>query len=170
MGKKHVGIETRDEAFDRMVDLASKATELATAVAERDEAIAAVNERFAERIDTASKLCLCLKNELKAWAKANEREAEGDSRTIRFAGVGEIQLRTGNPEVRLARGVSEEDAIRRLYDQGLGGYVRTVQEVNREAILADRQDEERLELLETCGLVVRQGESVLFSIEGVGRV
>jgi phage host-nuclease inhibitor protein Gam len=170
MAKRRVGIENRTKAMEKMVELASEATRLQTMLAERDEAIAAVNERFAERIDTASKVCLCLKNDLKVWAKNNEREADGDSRTIRFAGVGEIQLRTGNPEVRLARGVSEEDAIRRLYDQGQGGYVRTVQELNREAILADRQDETRLELLETCGLVVRQGESVLFSIEGVGRV
>jgi phage host-nuclease inhibitor protein Gam len=170
MAKRRVGIENRTKAMEKMVELASEATRLQTMLAERDEAIAAVNERFAEGLDSASKIVLALKAELKDWARANEQtEADQHTRTIRFDGVGEIQLRTGNPEVRLARGLEEEDAVQRLFDEGLGGYVRTVQELNREAIIAARGDP-GFHRVESCGIGIRQSENTLFTIDGVGKV
>ena len=168
--KTRVGLEDRAEAMARMVELAAEATNLATVLAERDEAIAAVNEKFADRIDSGCKLVLALKAELKEWAKANEKtEAEKDTRIIRFAGVGEIQIRTGNPEVRMTRGLDEPTAIARLFDAGLGGYVRTVQEVNREALIADREDP-KFERINALGIRVGQTENVLFLIDGIGKV
>ncbi len=164
------GIGDRAEAMGKMVELAAEATRLATAVAERDEAIARINEAFAERIETGGRMVTGLKAELKAWAQENEAaEADKATRIIRFAGVGEIQLRTGNPEVRLARGVTEPVAIGRLFDAGLGHYVRTVQELDREAILADREDPVMTQV-QACGIKAGQSEGALFSIEGVGRV
>jgi phage host-nuclease inhibitor protein Gam len=169
MGKKRVGIEDRAEATARMVELAAEATALATALAERDEAIAAVNERFADRVEAGSKLVLALKSDLKEWAKENRDQAEKDTKTIRFEGLGEIQIRTGMPEVKLARGVEEKVAIQVLFDKGLGAFVRTVQELDREKIIAAR-DMEDMERIEAAGIRVAQSESVLFTIEGVGKV
>jgi phage host-nuclease inhibitor protein Gam len=168
MGKKD-GIETREEAIAKMVELASEATRLATVLAERDEAIAAVNEKFADRIETGSKLVLALKAELKEWAKEHRNETEKGTQLFRFDGVGEIQIRTGNPEVRLARGLDEDGAVGRLFDAGLGGYVRTVQELNREALIADREDP-KFARINTLGIRVGQTENVLFFVEGVGKV
>ena len=168
--KTRVGLEDKAEAMARMVELAAEATKLATVLAERDQAIAAVNEEFADRIDAGSKLVLALKAELKEWAKANEKtEAEKDTRIIRFEGVGEIQIRKGNPDVRMKSGLDEETAITRLFDAGLGGYVRTVQEINREALIEDREDP-KFERINALGIRVGQTENVLFLIEGVGKV
>jgi phage host-nuclease inhibitor protein Gam len=169
MGKKRAEIGDRTEAMAKMVELAAEATALATTLAERDEAIAAVNERFADRVDSGSKLVLALKAELKEWAKANRDQAEPDTKTIRFEGVGEIQIRTGMPEVKLARGVEEKVAIQVLFDKGLGAFVRTIQELDRERIVGARETT-FMDSIEAAGIRVGQSESVLFTIEGVGKV
>jgi phage host-nuclease inhibitor protein Gam len=114
-------------------------------------------------------LVLALKSDLKEWAKENRDQAEKDTKTIRFEGLGEIQIRTGMPEVKLARGVEEKVAIQVLFDKGLGAFVRTVQELDREKIIAAR-DMEDMERIEAAGIRVAQSESVLFTIEGVGKV
>jgi phage host-nuclease inhibitor protein Gam len=169
MGKKRLEIGDKAEAMAKMVELAAEATALATTMAQRDEAIAATNERFADRVEAGSKLVVALKAELKEWAKANRDQAEKDSKTIRFEGVGEIQIRTGNPEVKLQRGVEESVAIRILFDAGMGAFVRTAQELDREGIIAARETD-CMERIEAAGIRVTQSESVLFSIEGVGKV
>jgi len=163
-------IKDRAAARDAMVELGRLATELATSVAARDEAIARVNEEYAERIADEAKAVKRMKEDLGQWAEANEAaEADKETRLIRFDGCGEIQLRAGNPTVVLRR-IDEALAIARCFDAGLGRFVRTVQELNRELILAERNDEHTPEKLAAIGLGIRQTDSVLFSIEGVGRV
>lgn len=168
--RKTDGIGDRTDAMERMVELAAEATRLQTAVAKRDEEIAQILGAYSEEIDTTAKRVSGLKAELKVWAAANEKfEAVKDTRTIRFEGVGEIALRTNGPEVKLGRGVTEDAAIQRLFDAGLGGLVRTVQELNREEIIASR-DAMDFGRVEACGIAVRQTENVLFNIDGVGKV
>jgi phage host-nuclease inhibitor protein Gam len=69
----------------------------------------------------------------------------------------------------MTRGLDEETAITRLFDAGLGGYVRTVQEINREALIADREDP-KFKRINALGIRVGQTENVLFLSEGVGKV
>jgi phage host-nuclease inhibitor protein Gam len=169
--KDALKIETKDDALDCMLSLADIATAMAQSIAKRDAAIAAINDQYAEALDVQSKNVALYKDALGMWAQANEKtHADPDTRTITFAGVGSIQLRTGNPTVSLKRGVKEEDAIRMLFDAGLGVYVRTVLQLNREAIIADRENETQMTAAKDCGVSVRQGESALFDMDGIGRV
>jgi phage host-nuclease inhibitor protein Gam len=163
-------IQGKGQALDRMVELGKVATETAKIIALRDVEIAKINERFGDNIDAGAKRITALKKDLREWAADNEKaEAQKDTRLIVFDGVGYIQLRTGNPEVRLQRGVNEETAIRRLFDAGFGQFVRTVQELDREGIIAARA-EPGFERVELCGVKVGQSEGASFEIEGVGRV
>lgn len=76
---------------------------------------------------------------------------------------GTLGYRTGNPSVRLPRGVGEEDMIERLRAAGLGGYVRTRDELDRAAILAS-EDAERA-TLEAHGLRIVQSERFFVEIK-----
>jgi phage host-nuclease inhibitor protein Gam len=164
-------IKNREAARDALVELGKVAAELAVSVAKRDEEIAAINERFAEQIADQEKAAKRLKEDVEEWALVNERtEAEKDTRRIHFEGVGNVQMRTGNPTISLKRGVKEEVVIERCFDAALGKYVRTVQELNREALLNDRNEEGMIEQFGRLGVVVKQATSALFEIEGIGRV
>lgn len=164
-------IKNREGARDALVQLGIVAAELAVQVAKRDEEIAAVNERFAELIADQEKAAKRLKEDVEEWALAHEKtEAEKDTRRIHFEGVGNVQMRTGNPTISMKRGTKEETVIERCFDSGLGKYVRTVQELNREALLNDRNEEGMTEKFAGLGVVVKQATSALFEIEGIGRV
>lgn len=164
-------IKSREAARDALVELGKVSAELAVQVAKRDEEIAAVNERFAELIADQEKAAKRIKEDVEEWALAHEKtEAEKDTRRIHFEGVGNVQMRTGNPTISLKRGTKEETAIERCFDAGLGKYVRTVQELNREALLNDRNEEGMTEKFAGLGVVVKQATSALFEIEGIGRV
>jgi len=170
-GNNMATIKNREAARDALVELGKVAAELAVSVAKRDEEIAAINERFAEQIADQEKATKRRKEDLEEWALANERtEAEKDTRKIHFEGVGAIQMRTGNPTISLKRGTKEETVIERCFDAALGKYVRTVQELNREALLNDRNEEGMIEQFGRLGVVVKQATSALFEIEGIGRV
>ena len=163
-------VQGKGQALDRMMELGKVATQTAKLLAARDAEIARINEKYGDEIDAGMKRAIAIKKDLREWAAENEKtEAQADTRMIVFEGVGHIQLRTGNPEVRLNRGISEEVAIGRLLDAGLGQYVRTVHALDREAIIAARA-EPTFARVETCGLRVGQSEGASFEIEGVGRV
>jgi phage host-nuclease inhibitor protein Gam len=164
-------IKNREAARDALVELGKAAAELAEGIALRDLEITKINERFAEQIADQEKATKRRKEDLEEWALANERtEAEKDTRKIHFEGVGAIQMRTGNPTISLKRGTKEETVIERCFDAALGKYVRTVQELNREALLNDRNEEGMIEQFGRLGVVVKQATSALFEIEGIGRV
>lgn len=169
--KDPLSVANKDQALDCMLGLADQATVLAQLMADREAAIAKVNEEYADQLDVHTKHCLALKTALTAWAQENEgTEADKNTRTITFPGVGTIQLRTGNPTVCLKRGLTEEDVINAFWDEARGQYVRTVQVLNREAILTARADETEAQVIKNAGVVIRQSEGALFEIDGIGKI
>lgn len=164
-------IKNREGARDALVQLGIVSARLALSVAARDEEIAKINDRFAEQIADDEKSAKRIKEDVEEWALVSERtESEKDTRRIHFEGVGNVQMRTGNPTISLKRGTKEETAIERCFDAGLGKYVRTVQELNREALLNDRNEDGMTEKFGKLGVVVKQATSALFEIDGIGRV
>jgi len=164
-------IKCREVAREALVELGKVAAELAVSVAKRDEEIAAINERFAEQIADQEKATKRLKEDIEEWALLNEKaEVLKDTRKIHFEGVGEVSMRTGNPTITFKRGTKEETVVEACFDAGIGTYVRTVQELNRETLLNDRNEPGMADKFKTIGVIVKQTTSVLFDIEGIGRV
>jgi phage host-nuclease inhibitor protein Gam len=85
---------------------------------------------IAAECDTAEKL-------LKEWAKRN-RPADG--KTIELV-HGTIEIRTSTPAVKLAPGQTDASVIERLRasPRWATAYIRTVEEINREQLIADRE-------------------------------
>jgi phage host-nuclease inhibitor protein Gam len=164
-------IKSREAAREAMVTLGKVAAELAVSVARRDEAIAQINETYSEQISDAEKDVKRLKEDIEEWASLNEKaEVSKDTRKIHFEGVGEVSMRTGNPTITFKRGTKEETVVEACFDAGIGKYVRTVQELNRETLLNDRNEAGMADKFKAIGVIVKQTTSVLFDIEGIGRV
>lgn len=164
-------IKSREAAREAMVALGKVGAELAVSVARRDEAIAQINETYSEQISDAEKDVKRLKEDIEEWALLNEKaEVLKDTRKIHFEGVGEVSMRTGNPTITFKRGTKEETVVEACFDAGIGKYVRTVQELNRETLLNDRNEPGMADKFKTIGVIVKQTTSVLFEIEGIGRV
>jgi phage host-nuclease inhibitor protein Gam len=164
-------IKSREAALAAMVTLGKVGAELAISVARRDEAIAQINETYSEQISDAEKDVKRLKEDIEEWALLNEKaEVLKDTRKIHFEGVGEVSMRTGNPTITFKRGTKEETVVDACFDAGIGKYVRTVQELNRETLLNDRNEPGMADKFKAIGVIVKQTTSVLFDIEGIGRV
>jgi phage host-nuclease inhibitor protein Gam len=164
-------IKSREAAREAMVTLGKVGAELAVSVARRDEAIAQINETYSEQISDAEKDVKRLKEDIEEWALLNEKaEVLKDTRKIHFEGVGEVSMRTGNPTITFKRGTKEETVVEACFDAGIGKYVRTVQELNRETLLNDRNEAGMADKFKAIGVIVKQTTSVLFDIEGIGRV
>jgi phage host-nuclease inhibitor protein Gam len=104
-------------------DMNAKLTE----VRERFEgSLAAIDEELKGRIALA-----------KDWAEANPAEF-GKARSIAMT-HGDVGWRIGNPALRLLFGWSWDKALAALTSLALKQYVRIKYEVNKEALIADRE-------------------------------
>lgn len=76
---------------------------------------------------------------LYAFAASKRDELTKKSRSVATAS-GRFGWRWTPPAVALAEGVSEEEVITLLESAGMGDYVRTMKEIDREALLRNRPD------------------------------
>lgn len=100
------------------------------AVKEIDDAVAGPLEEISARLGELTAL-------LEQWAGANA-EAFGGKQTLETI-HGLLGWRIGQPQLKTMRGTTWDEVIEALRDLGLFGYVRTKAEVNKQAILGDRE-------------------------------
>lgn len=101
----------------------------------------AMNDELAAIKDRHEKLAQPLNAEIDAkfsalhiWAEANRQELlKGKSKTAKLA-TGELLWRTTPPSVRISGG---EVVLERLKQLGMNDLIRTKEEINKEAVLAD---------------------------------
>lgn len=114
----------------RIGDLAREHTRIQT---ELNDQIAALTAHFAPRLDLLSQQITTLQAGVQVWCEAHRAELTQDGRT-KTANLltGEIQWRQRPPSVR----VTGADAVIKFLERmGLARFVRTKQEINKEAIL-----------------------------------
>lgn len=132
--------QSREEAAATVARIGAMSREIARVEAAMNDDIAAIKE-------VAETKCLPLKEEataategLKMWAEANRATLTGDHKTKTVdLGTGTISWRTAPPKVtgvpRAKEAVAE--LIKKIRALGLPQFVRSIDEVNREAMLAD---------------------------------
>jgi phage host-nuclease inhibitor protein Gam len=128
--------ETREEAERRMGEFAAQTVETETLRNEMESRIQDVRAEYEARLIEAGSMLEEMEADLKAWGKANEKLC-GDGRAIEMV-HGTIEFREGQPQCRLRKGVKEEEVKAKLINRDLG-YTRTVVEVDRERLIADRE-------------------------------
>lgn len=153
---------SRDQAETLMNELAQAANDRRKFAAERDQAVLAINERFEgifAAIDAAMKMKSGL---LRAWAEASPEEFPvRNNKPVKSIELlsGTLGFRTGMPKLApLNRGWTWEKITQAVCEL-LPAFVRSKPEVDKEAILGQREEEAIKMILPHVGLKVVQDES-----------
>lgn len=126
--------QSREEVVANIRTLGDMQRELARTQADMNDEIAEITQNYAEEIDTARAQIAELQESIQAWCEAHRSElCPGRSKTANLI-TGEVSWRQRPPSVAV-RG--KEAVIEALRNFGLTRFIRTIEEVNKEAILAD---------------------------------
>ena len=126
--------QSREEVIANIRALGDVQRELARTQADMNDEIAAVTEVFAGDIEAARTRITELQEGIQAWCEAHRSElCPGRTKTANLT-TGEVSWRQRPPSV-VVRG--KEAVIDALRNFGLHHFVRTIEEVNKEAILAE---------------------------------
>ncbi len=103
-----------------------------------NDQIAALKEQAEAEAAPLKERVKALTEGLKIWAEAN-RDALTNGGKVKFAdlGTGKVSWRFRPPAVKFSRARVEE-VLERLKSLGLQRFIRTVEEVDKNAMLADR--------------------------------
>ena len=147
-------------------DLENVLGQYATAVIDGDALKAEMEQKIAEiRADYEGRAAEIgrrqedLFADIEAYLLGNPQEIPEGRKSLELL-HGTVGFRTGNPTVRLPRGVDEAEVCQDLKGAGLGGYVRTREEVDRAAVLA--ADDPTRESLAAHGVKVTQTKDRFF--------
>lgn len=143
--------QTREEvnaAIAAMGDAQRRRDEIATAM---NDELAAVRARYEAQAAEQAAVIRELGQGVQIWAEANRNDLtrEGRTKTAKFA-AGEISWRTRPPRVSVRDADAVLQALKRL---GLERFVRTKEEIDKTAILAEPAAVEGVK-----GLTITQGE------------
>jgi phage host-nuclease inhibitor protein Gam len=129
--------QSRDEAATAIRTIGDTNREIARIELTLNDRIAALKETAeAEAAPLKDAVKACTEG-LKLWCEANRDALTGGGKTkTADLGTGKVSWRLRPAKVNL-RGKAEE-IIERLKSLGLGRFIRTTEEVNKEAMLADR--------------------------------
>lgn len=125
--------QTRDEVVSDIKTIGDVQRELTRLETEMNDEIGVVTERYAAPVDDLKKRLNTLQGGVQGWCEAHRAELT-DNNKVKFANLvtGEVQWRCRPPSVTV-RGA--ETVLALLKVKGLDRFIRTKQEVNKEAIL-----------------------------------
>lgn len=129
-------IATRDEAEGVMNDLAVAENTRRKFIARRDADVLAVNAKYENAIGACAETVRAKSEMLRAWAEATP-EAFAKGRKSIDLGSGTLGFRTGTPKLALlSRAWDWNKVLAALRACGLKNFIRTKDEVDKEAIIA----------------------------------
>jgi phage host-nuclease inhibitor protein Gam len=153
-----VTLATRADAEAAMRDLANTANNARKITAMRDAAVLAINEKYEPALAECAQAIATKSDALRAWAEANPSEFPKDRKSIQFPG-GLLGFRTGTPKlVLLNRKWTWKTATQAVLNNLLP-FIRREPEIDKEALIAQREDPVIAETLPKCGLKVTQEET-----------
>lgn len=127
--------------------------------AELDRKVNELRAGYEERAAALGKRAEIFFADIEAYLANNPEEIPAGRKSLELL-HGTVGYRTGNPTVRLPRGVDEAALCEELRCSGFPKYVRTREEVNREAVLA--ADDAARESLAAHGVKVTQTKDRFF--------
>lgn len=129
-------ITTRDEAESVMNELAQAENNRRKFIARRDAEVLNINSQYEGGIAACAEAVREKSDILRAWAEATpEAFPKGRKSLDLVSGV--IGFRTGTPKLALLSRAWNWDKVLEAFRHGLKKYIRTKDEVNKDAVLAD---------------------------------
>ncbi len=125
--------QSKDEAATYIRNIGDTQRKLLREQAEMNDAIANVTARYQPRLEELGEEIKTLQEGVQGYCEAHRHELtnEGKVKTANLV-TGEVQWRQRPPSVSVRGAESVIEALKRL---GLGKFVRTKEEINKEAIL-----------------------------------
>jgi phage host-nuclease inhibitor protein Gam len=142
------------------------AAKLARATLAKEKKIAELEAEHAAAVAEDVTALQALFDDVQSWAVLN-REAHFQDAKSMYASGAVIGFRSTPPAIKQVRGVKAEHSLVRLKSLAADKYVRTVEEINKEALLTDRLDLGPA-FFASAGLYVHQDEK--FFIDPVSDV
>ncbi len=161
--KPVIVLASRVEAEEVMTELASALNNQRSIQAQRDAAILAINKSFEAPLADCDALISEKHNALQVWATANPTEFPKDRKSLEMLS-GTLGFRKGTPKLAtLNRSWTWVKILAALRASKALAFIRTVEEVNKEAMLAEHAASEKKSdvdaLYKNVGVKVTQEES-----------
>lgn len=143
--------QTREQAAEAIREIGERQRELCRLTADMNDELAAVKERWETAADPHKQRIDALTEGVRIWSEAN-RDTLTQGGKVKTAALttGEVQWRLRPPSVRITGQEAVLDLLRRL---GLTRFIRTKEEVNKEAILNEPEA-----VAHVAGIAISQGE------------
>lgn len=151
-------ITTRDETEIVMNELALIANNKRTLTARLDAAVLKIQENAAPGLSQCDEEMNLKSEALRAWAEANPHEFTKGRKSIDFLS-GVLGFRTGTPKLALLSRSWNWEKVLAAVQATLPAFVRSKPEVDKEALINQRDEESIMWALPHVGLKVTQDES-----------
>jgi len=146
-----------------MAALATADAEIAKINAVMDKKITAIREQYADVIKAQQDICDAEKEVVFRYAKENKEVLFGTVRHITTP-HGDVGFRLGTPALKTLPKWTWEGVLKQLKTV-LPDYVRTIEEVDKDRLILDRQAPGVAEHLNECGVYVIQTDSVYVKLK-----
>lgn len=125
--------QSKDEVAEDIKQLGDRQREMLRLQADMNDAIAKITAQFQPMLEAKSTLINTLQEGVQAYCEAHRDDLTGGGKTKTANLItGEVQWRQRPPSVRVTGADAVIETLQRL---GLSAFVRTKQEVNKDAIL-----------------------------------
>jgi len=151
-------LHTRGDAENAMNLLANIKAGERRIITDRDEAKLRIDERCAPQLAEIEATVKDLTNQLCAWAEANPGEFPKDRKSIVMQS-GTLGFRTGTPKLALLNKKWNWKTALAAVQQWLPNFIRNAPEIDKEAILAQRDEPIIADAITRCGMKIDQDES-----------
>ena len=123
--------QSREETQNWIKDLGDIQREHTRAVAAMNDEIAVITERHKDGINALAERAKALQSGIQTWCEANRAELTAKGKTANLI-TGEVSWRLRPPSIRIR---SQEAVLEALRTLGFTRFIRTKDEVNKEAML-----------------------------------
>ena len=151
-------IATRDEAEAAMNELAVSANTLRYVISVRDGRVLEINDMFAPDIADHEQHIKERTDALRAWAEASPEQFPKGIKSLALT-AGTLGFRTGTPKLALLSRAWNWEKVLAAAQRLIPAFIRSKPELDKEAILGQRDEEPLQYAIKACGMKVVQDES-----------
>lgn len=155
--KQVVAGVTRDVMEAAFAEYAQADAKVQVITGKMDQEITKIREKYADQLASLNEIRDKKFEVIQIYAQENKDELFSKKRSIEST-HGVFGFRTGTPKLKTLKGFTWGAALE-LAKEFLPGYVRTSEELAKDKLLADRDDEEVSKQLSRIGVTVAQDET-----------
>ncbi len=148
---------SQEQANDAFATYAKADAQIQKINAEIELQCAKIREKQADRLSQLDAEREQAFDMLQAYAVENQAELFSKKKSLDMA-HGTIGFRTGTPKLKTLKGFTWASVLQ-MVREFLPGYVRTSEEVAKDKLLADRDEEGMYDKMAKCGITVAQDET-----------